>query len=412
MYYRYLTSKIEDALKDTPVIFLNGARQTGKSTLVNWLSQEKYPAKYFTFDDSSVLAAATSDPEGFISGIDGPVIIDEIQRVPELLLAIKKSVDQNRQPGRFILTGSANVLLLPKLADSLAGRMEILTLWPFSENEILASNINFVQNLFQGVLPKQCEPLEKKHLITKLVKGGYPEAYGRKTATRREQWFNAYITTILQRDIRDLANIDGLTLMPRLLSLLSARSGSLLNFSELSRTSTIPQSTLKRYITLLETTFLIKPLPAWSTNLNKKLVKSPKIMLCDTGLSCYLSGSDQQKLMQDPSALGNILENYVYMELLKQISWCDKHYQIYHFRSTAGDEVDFIIEDMAGNIIAIEVKSRSTIKKDDFKSMKFLAKETGRKFIKGILLYTGNEIIPFSKDMTALPISSLWSTKY
>ena len=409
MYYRNLTSKIEAALKDTPIIFLNGARQSGKSTLVKWFCQEKHPARYLTFDDSSILAAASADPEGFISRLDGPVIIDEVQRVSELFLAVKKSVDQDRKPGRFILTGSANVLLLPKLADSLAGRMEILTLWPFSETEILKTTTNFIKNIFQNNLPKSVNKLDIKHLSSRIITGGYPEAFERKNDSRREQWFNSYITTILQRDVRDIANIEGLTAMPRLLSLLAARAGSLLNYAELSRTSTIPQSTLKRYLTLLETTFLIKLLPAWSANLSKRLVKSPKIMLCDTGLSCYLTGSDRQKLTEDPTMTGSILENFVCMELWKQISWTDKKYQLFHFRSTTGDKVDFVIEDMAGNIAAIELKSRETIKTEDFKGIKLLSKETGDKFKKGILLYTGQEIIPFAKNIIAMPISSLWS---
>jgi hypothetical protein len=251
--------------------------------------------------------------------------------------------------------------------------------------------------------------LERAKLISRLVTGGYPEAFQRKNDSRREQWFSSYITTILQRDIRDIANIEGLTAMPRLLSLLAARAGSLLNYAELSRTSGIPQSTLKRYMTLLETTFLIKPLPAWSANLNKKLVKSPKIMICDTGLSCYLTGTDQQRLMESPSLLGTVLENFLCMELHKQISWMDKKHHLFHFRSSTGDEVDFVVEDMAGNVVAIELKSRETIKKDDFKGIRFLAKEIGDRFKKGILLYTGQEAIPFSTNMFAFPISSLWS---
>lgn len=408
MYYRNITPKIEAALKDTPVIFLNGARQSGKSTLVKWLCKDSYPANYLTFDDGNILSAASTDPQGFISGIEYPVVIDEIQRVPELFLAIKKCVDHDRKSGQFILTGSANVLLLPKLADSLAGRMEILTLWTFSETEILGTKTNFIQNIFNDNLPKSIQKLDRKQLIRRIVTGGYPEAFERENDSRREQWFNSYITTILQRDIRDIANIEGLTAIPRLLSLLAARTGSLLNYAELSRSSTIAQSTLKRYITLLETTFLIKPLPAWSANLSKKLIKSPKIMLCDTGLSCFLTGVDQQKLIADPSALGGLLENFVYMELCKQISFSEKKYQISHFRSTAGDEVDFVIEDMSGNLIAIELKSRETIKNDDFKGIKLFAKETADKFKKGILLYTGKEVIAFGKNIIALPISSIW----
>ena len=207
MYYRNITSKIEASLEDTPIIFINGPRQSGKSTLVKWLSQKKYPSRYLTFDDSNVMAAVSADPEGFVSEINEPVIIDEIQRVPELFLAIKKSVDQDRQPGRFILTGSADVLLLPKLADSLAGRMEILTLWPFSETEILKTTTNFIQRIFQGKLSKSHQRPERTKLISRLVTGGYPEAFDRKNDSRREQWFSSYITTILQRDIRDIAHI-------------------------------------------------------------------------------------------------------------------------------------------------------------------------------------------------------------
>jgi uncharacterized protein len=409
MYYRNITSRIEAALEDTPIIFLNGARQSGKSTLVKWIAQERHPARYMTFDDSNVLAAASMDPQGFISNIDGPVILDEIQRVPELFLAIKKTVDQSRQPGRFILTGSANVLLLPRLADSLAGRMEILTLWPFSETELLKSKTNFIQRIFDGKIPAACAKPGREELVSRLITGGYPEAFERRNYSRRLQWFNSYITTILQRDIRDIANIEGLKEMPRLLSILAARTGGLLNYAELSRASSIRQSTLNRYMTLLETTFLFKPLPAWSANLSKKLIKSPKIMLCDTGLSCCLTGTDHQKLMQDPSAFGNMLENFVYMELTKQISWSDKPYNLFHFRSAAGHEVDFVIEDTAGGIAAIELKSRETIKKDDFKGLKLLAGETGSRFKQGILLYTGSEPLVFSEKLAALPVSFLWS---
>jgi uncharacterized protein len=409
MYYRNITSRIEAALEDTPIIFLNGARQSGKSTLVKWIAQERHPARYMTFDDSNVLAAASMDPQGFISGIDGPVILDEIQRVPELFLAIKKTVDQSRRPGRFILTGSANVLLLPRIADSLAGRMEILTLWPLSETELLKSKTNFIQSIFDGKIPDLCAKPGREELVSRLITGGYPEAFERRNYSRRLQWFNSYITTILQRDIRDIANIEGLKEMPRLLSILAARTGGLLNYAELSRASSIRQSTLNRYMTLLETTFLFKPLPAWSAKLSKKLIKSPKIMLCDTGLSCCLTGTDHQKLMQDPSAFGNMLENFVYMELTKQISWSDKPYNLFHFRSAAGHEVDFVIEDMAGGIAAIELKSRETIKKDDFKGLKLLAGETGSRFKQGILLYTGSEPLVFSEKLAALPVSFLWS---
>ncbi|MBN1364249.1 MAG: ATP-binding protein [Syntrophaceae bacterium] len=409
MYHRNITSKLIKSLEDTPVIFINGARQVGKSTLVEWLAQEKYPAKYITLDDQNILAAVSSDPQGFIHNLEGPVIIDEIQRVPELFLNIKQSVDKNRKPGRFILTGSANVLLLPKLSDSLVGRMEILTLWPFSESEILQKPASFASNLFKPSNIKNIPPLHKDQFVKRLITGGYPEAVQRQTSQRREAWFNSYITTILQRDIRDLANIENLTTMPRLLSLLAARTTSLLNYAELSRTTGLAQSTLKRYLSLLETTFLYKTLPAWSANLSKRLVKSSKIMLCDTGLSCYLTGADVDKLSNDQTSMGSILENFVCMELCKQLSWHEKKLQLFHFRSSTGSEIDFIIEDLAGRIVALEVKSRATIKADDFKAIKSLAQETSDRFAAGVVLYCGNESIPFGKNLFALPISALWA---
>ena len=411
MYKRNITANLKYALSDTPVVLLNGARQTGKSTLVQWLSENEHPARYITMDDSNILSAAIADPAGFLAGFQGPLIIDEIQRSPELFLAIKSVIDKKRKSGQYLLTGSANVLLLPKLADTLAGRMETISLWPFSQGEIESTKEHFVDRLFLKNMPKQkFKAIEKSELLTRILCGGFPEVIKRASLSRRKAWFSSYITTILQRDIRDLSRIEGMATIPRLLSVLGARACSVINISELSRTAGIPLSTLKRYIILLEATFLLTMLPAWSGNFTKRLVKSPKIIINDTGLLGHLIGLDKRRLNTEPELLGPLLENFVVMELIKQISWSINEPKIFHFRTQTGKEVDIVLEDAAGQIVGIEVKSSYSVKAGDFGGLKTLAAETGKNFKRGVVLYTGQEYIPFGKKMFALPISAIWSS--
>jgi predicted AAA+ superfamily ATPase len=410
MYTRNITDKVFEALQDTPVVFLNGPRQAGKSTLVQMLTEDKHPAKYLTFDDSNVLAAASADPAGFIAGLEGALVIDEVQRVPDLFLAIKAEVDRNRKPGRFLLTGSANILLLPKLAESLVGRMEILTLWPLSQGEIKSCKEAFVDRLFsKKTISVESTSLATSTLFKKILSGGFPEVLSRTSANRQKAWFSSYVTTILQRDVRDISNIEGLTSIPRLLSLVASRACGLLNYAELSRSFAIPQSTLKRYLSLLETTFLVKLLPAWSGNLGKRLVKSPKVLLTDTGLIAHLIGVDQQRLKEEPQFFGGLLENFAAMELVKQIGWSKVQPQLFHFRTQTGQEVDFLLEDSAGRIVGIEVKASSTVRSDDLKGLRMLSDSVGDKFIRGIVLYCGSDYVPFGSKLAAVPMSELWS---
>jgi predicted AAA+ superfamily ATPase len=409
MYLRHITANIRTALADTPVVLVNGARQTGKSTLVQSLIAQGYKATYLTMDDSAVLAACTNDPAGFLAGFDGPLILDEVQRAPQLFSAIKAQVDKNRRPGRYLLTGSANMMLLPKIAESLAGRIEIITLWPISRGETDAIKEQFIDTVFAGskpVIPQK--PVSQSDIFDILLAGGYPEVLSRQTDERKKAWFGSYITTILQRDVRDIANIEGLTAMPRLLSLLASRVSALLNLSELSRSIGIPQNTLKRYMVLLETTFLLGLLPAWSNNLGKRLMKSPKINLNDSGLLCYLLGMDKERLGRDRQLTGSILENFVVMELRKQATWSIVKPNIFHLRSPFGQEVDIVLEDSAGDIVGIEVKLSGTVDAKDFNGLKFLADMAKKKFIQGIVLYTGAQYVPFGKDISAVPIGALW----
>jgi hypothetical protein len=277
MYTRHITPLLQETLADTPVVLLNGARQTGKSTLVQTLAANE-GLRYFTLDDHATLAAATGDPAGFIAGINGSVALDEVQRAPALFLAIKAAVDRDRKPGRFLLTGSANVMLLPDIADSLAGRMEVLSLWPLSSAELAGDAVtNLADWLFDGELDATpIPPCERAQLIDKLVTGGFPEAVTRSSERRRAVWFDNYLQAILYRDVRELARVEQLTEIPNLLQLLANRSANLLNFAELSRTSNLTQTTLKRYFTLLEMLFLVYRLPSWERNPGKRWSKPPR----------------------------------------------------------------------------------------------------------------------------------------
>jgi uncharacterized protein len=412
MYKRFLRPQLLAALADTPVVFLNGARQTGKSTLVRELAESERPARYLTFDDATVLAAARHDPAGFVASLEGPVVIDEVQHVPDIFPALKFAVDRDRQPGRFLLTGSANILLLPHVSESLAGRMEILTLWPLSQGEIDGVEENLVDRLFsaQFALPRipSKDAGTRDDLLDRVLRGGYPEALGRRTEERRREWFGAYITTILQRDVREMANIEGLTELPRVLTMLATRASSLHNLADISRSINIPQSTLRRYITLLETTFLLSPLPAWSSNLGKRLVKAPKLALNDTGLLAYLLGANKERFEEDSSVLGRALENFVVTELRKQSSWGRMKPQLFHFRTQSDQEVDVVMEDAAGHLVGVEVKASATVTSGDFKGLRALQEMTGNRFTRGVLLYTGAEALPFGPDLFALPFASLW----
>lgn len=401
---------LREAMADTPVILVNGARQTGKSTLVQACINDLDEAAYRTMDDATVLAAAQQDPAGFLSGFPGTVVLDEIQRVPALFPAIKLLVDRDRSPGRFLLTGSANVLLLPQLSESLAGRMEVLTLWPFSAGELAGRTEGFLSALMSRE-PKFAAPenLDRAGYLQKIVDGGFPEALTRRTARRRDAWYGAYITTILQRDVRDLANIEQLASLPRLLQLLASRATGLMNYSEIARALQMPQSTLKRYMALLEMTYLAQVIPPWSANLGKRLVKSPKLLLCDTGLMAYLLGVDSTGAIPD-TALGKLVENYVGLELRKQLSWHPTRMNLYHFRERTGKEVDFILETPQGDIAGIEVKASSTVNAKDFQHLRFLQEHLGERFRRGVVLYLGDTPVNFGERLTALPLSCLWTS--
>src|SRR5450631_4316028 len=390
MLRRHITDRLLDGLADTPAVLVNGARQTGKSTLVQSSDLSAQNRQYLTFDDPGILAAAKRDPNGFVAGLNAPVTLDEVQHVPELFPVIKAAIDRKRQPGRFLLTGSANVMLLPKLSESLAGRMEVLTLWPFSQGEIHGVRENFVDTLLSrkpvGWTGKTAT-VRREELLETVLAGGYPPAVARHSATRRDAWFQSYVITMLQRDIRDLANIADVTAVPRLLSVVAARAGGLLNFADLSRSVALPQTTLKRYFALLEWTFLVQLLRPWARNLGKRIIQTPKVYLNDTGLLAYLLGATVDRLKAEGNLAGGILENFVLMELRKQSTWSTTQPELFYWRTASGQEVDIVLEDRAGRVAGVEVKAAATLSGSDVRGLQALATAAGKHWVRGVVLY-------------------------
>jgi len=409
MFRRQIERRLRAALGDARVVLLNGARQTGKSTLAQALAAER-GGQYVTLDDPAVAGLVRADPGALVRDAGGLLVIDEVQHAPELFAALKLEVDRRRRPGRFLLTGSANVWLLPRLADSLAGRMEVLPLYPLSQGELGGAEANLVERLFSGSPWRVARlPLERLDVCRRLSAGGFPEAVARKAGERREAWFRSYVTSLLQRDVRDLAHIEGLTDMPRLLSLLAARASALMNMSELSRTCGLAHSTLRRYLALLEATFILQPLPAWSANIGKRLVKAAKIHLVDAGLAAHLRGDAEEASLARSPALGALLETFVLQEVRKLIAFGGVAAEPYHFRTATGQEVDIVLEGPGRRVVGLEVKATASVGAADFAGLRALAEAAGKKFERGALLYLGEQCLPFGERFWALPVSALWT---
>lgn len=407
LYPRYLKDRLEEALRDTPVVLIHGPRQCGKTTLAEVQGIELGYA-YFSFDDDGLKEAATEDPKGFVGNLPDKVILDEVQRVPELFASIKLSVDRNRKPGRFILTGSANILTLPKLSDSLAGRMEILRLWPLSQAEILGSKPTFIDKLFKADFKIESTERLGPALAEKIVGGGFPAALERTTPRRRENWYRDYTDTLIQRDIQDLARIQHLDALPKLLEVLAGQTAQLLNISKLASPFEISNPTIKEYVTLLKQLFLVDDLKPWFSNRISRLVKSSKVHLGDTGLACSLLGLHVESLIADRKFFGQLLETFVYQELRKLTSWHEERVDFYHLRGKDGMEVDFVLERKGREVVGVEVKASATARSSDFYGLRKLQDALGKRFKCGIVLYDGETVTPFGDRLYAVPMSMLW----
>ncbi len=410
-YARLVRARLTESLADTPVVLVHGPRQCGKTTLARAVG-DKAGYRYVSFDDDVLRASAQADPAGFVADLPDKVILDEVQRVPQLFTSLKAAVDRDRRPGRFILTGSANVLLVPALADSLAGRMEILRLHPLAQVELARRSSGFLDQLFaDGVRPgfkTGTRARLGRELIERIVAGGYPAALARPVPRRRTAWYRDYIDTLVQRDVRDLARISALDALPRLLSLAAGQTARLLNVADLAAPFQLSRPTIRDYVTLLEHVFLLDSLPPWHSNRLSRLVKTPKLHLGDTGVACALLGMDSKALAEDRNMLGQLLETFVFQELRRQASWHEESVVFHHFRDRDGVEVDIVLEHAGRHVAGIEVKAAGTVIAADFRGLRKLKDAAGKRFRAGVVLYDGETLAPFGEGLYAVPISCLW----
>ena len=407
LYPRWIAPCIDEALLDTPVVLLAGPRQAGKTTLVRQYA--KQGLHYLTLDDELTLLSAREDPVGMIRDLDRAVI-DEIQRAPQLLLAIKKSVDKDRRPGRFLLTGSANLMALPTVADSLAGRMETLSLLPLSQSEIENRPANWVDSIFAGDILTTNPPVLGRELVERVLRGGYPEAVARPTAKRRVAWARQYIDAIVQRDVRDVAEIDKLDQLPRFLRALAQTAGQMCNYAELGSQVGLDGKTVSRYIGIFEQMYQLKRVDVWARNRLKRIVKTPKLQFIDSGLLAMLMDISVKDVQVDKTRCGHVLESFVFSELLKHMTVADSDYRLLYYRDADKFEVDIVIENTAGELVGVEVKASATVKERDLRGLKKLAKLAGDQFTAGVLLYDGDETMPLGSNLWAAPLSTLWGS--
>jgi len=412
---RKITPVIQDAMRISPVVFINGARQAGKSTLVHDMSTQagkKVAAEYITFDSPIQMAAAATAPEAFLQARQNILIIDEVQMVPELFRALKAVVDELRLKdkananGRYLLTGSANILALPKLADSLVGRMSVITLYPFCVAEAISGKGDGLDRMvnmdFAGINTKKLK-------ITDAIKRAtYPEISG-KGNKDINAWFDGYLATILMRDVKLLAELEKIAALPNMLRILATRAGNLLNDADISRDLGLNPVTGKFYRNILKMMFLNFDVAPWYRNIGKRLVKSPKGYFTDTLLLCHMLGFSLDDIEKNkPDLFGHVLENFVATELAKLLTFSKTKAQLHHFRTSDGKEVDFVLEKQDGSVFAIEVKSTELITIKDFKGIQAFAELSKKEFIGGIVLYSGKDVVPFGKNLWAVPFHILW----
>lgn len=404
---RHATDAVSDALSDTRVVLVNGARQAGKSTLVRSVAHA-LEASWRDLDRTDDRQAALTDPVGFVEE-NTLMVIDEIQRVPELLLPIKVTVDEDPRPGRFLLTGSARVLGLRNLPDTLVGRMETIELWPFSQGEIDAAPDGFIDVVFRdGPAVKMDSQVSRVEYSERIVRGGFPEAVARTDPRRRARFLDGYVQNLIERDVRQLSEIERVPQLTTMVRLLAGRSATLVNAARLANELQVARGTAQRYLRLLEEIYLIKRIPGWSRNIGTRATSTPKVVFVDSGVAARMLALDAHALRRSGAALGPLLEGFVISEVARQATWCQTPVELYHYRDHNKVEVDLVLEDRRGVVVGIEVKAGSTVRADDFRGLNTLADRLGDSFLVGIILYTGQHTLPFGPRMRAMPVSAVW----
>lgn len=411
---RFLLPRVEGALRDTRIVVLQGARQVGKSTLAEQIAGRRR-SHVVTLDDSDVRRFASDDPAGFVAQFpDGLLVIDEVQRVPQLIIALKAAVDRDKRPGRYLVIGSANLLDLATTHESLAGRAQPLTLHSLSQAELAEQSASFIDAVFSGRrFLGHSTRLTRRDYLERACRGGYPEALARSGPVRRADWYDTYLTQIVNRDALDLSGLQRLADLPRLLRFIAARSGSGMVWASLANDSGVPRTTLDPYIRLLETLFLIHVLPAWTANLTSRAVKQPKVFLLDTGLAASLLGVAPDGLAPtvSNSPAGGLLEGLVVGELRRQLGWSFQRARLCHYRDHRGAEVDVVLESPDGRVVGMEVKAAATVHSRDLTGLMLLRDKLGDRFVGGYVLYTGDTARVVGDRVVALPLDALWRSE-
>jgi len=404
-----MAERVRQSLQDTPAVLVNGPRQCGKTTLAK---QFAHGMQYITLDDATTLEVARLDPVGLVGKLDR-AIIDEVQRAPQLLLALKHSIDEDRRPGRFLLTGSANLLSLPQIADSLAGRMEVHTLLPLSQSELQGRQSDFLQRAQTHDWPIENSQWVtpavhgRRDTVINVLAGGFPEMRSRASSSRQLAWANAYIKTLVERDVRDVAQIEHLNEIPRLLQVVASYCAQLFNASQIGAQLTLDRRTIERYLGILEQLFLLQRLPAWGRNELGRLVKTPKLHFLDAGLQAALMRLTPDMLISHRARWGATLETWVYAELRKALALSDEGWFLGHYRDKDKYEVDFVLESPMRQIIGVEVKAAASVDGKDFRGLRRLQDLSGPDFIAGIVLYDGTKALPFGEGLWAVPLAAL-----
>lgn len=406
---RHALPLVLEALADTRVVFIAGARQVGKSTLARDVMREvDRGATEVDLDLRAARDAASADPDGFIAGLQPPVLIDEVQRAPDLLLAIKRAVDRDPTPGRFLLTGSANLLTARKVKDALTGRMETIRLWPLAQAEVHRRSGNLVDALFAGALPPVVEaPVGRHAFVDVVAAGGFPEAMVRD-GRRRDHWFANYIDSTLDRDLREISDARKLHEVPRLLRLLASQAANVFSYRGVADRLDLTHGTVREYVDLLRTVFLVHLLPAWRPGIGAREAHAPKAHLVDSGLLAHLLGADRERIAGDDQVTGKVLENFVVTELLKHAEWAAVDATAYHYRQR-DEEVDLLFESRSGDVAAVEVKAAASVNRKEVRAMEKLRDHRGDRFKAGVVVCTCEQTIPLGDRLWAVPVSALWA---
>lgn len=406
MFKRWQETNIKSALNTRRVVILSGARQCGKTTTSKTMVNNQ--SIYRTLDESTLLQAAKNDPQGFIKISKGTMIIDEVQRVPELITAIKKTVDENTRYGQYLLTGSVNIQTLPTVNESLAGRVKKIRLRPLAQGEILRNKPEFLSRLEKQEFISN-NGYDKEKISEIIFKGGFPEPLSYKDQAERTSWYKDYINTIIEYDLRDIANIKRQDSLKDLAAIIASYSSKFIDKSKITSAMGIANQTLDSYLGVLENTYLVDRLYPWLKSDYERVNKQSKFFITDTGLMTSLLNWKMEDLLLDADKSGKIFETFVYNQLIAQVDLQNNQYELYHYRDREKREIDFIIQDTNNNIYGIEVKSGSSVTKDQFKHLNWFRENLAKgKNFTGIVLYTGEYVVPFGKNMLAIPMNNLW----